>query len=57
LQDGLLWYKKIWLYVPKKRFRDVFLNECHDGPLASHGGYRDLSLGLATNTRAWKGVG
>jgi len=57
LQDGLLWYKKFWLYVPKERFRDVLLKECHDGPLAGHGGYHDLSLGLATNARAWKGVG
>jgi hypothetical protein len=38
LQNGLLWYKKNWLYVPKGRLKDVFLKECHDGPLASHGG-------------------
>jgi hypothetical protein len=38
LQNGLLWYKQNRLYVPKGSFRDVFLNECHDGPLAGYGG-------------------
>jgi hypothetical protein len=38
LQNGLLWYKQIRLYVSKGRLRDVLLQECHDGPLASHGG-------------------
>jgi hypothetical protein len=38
LQNGLLWYKKNRLYVPKGRLRDVLLKECHDGPLAGHGG-------------------
>jgi hypothetical protein len=38
LQNGLLWYKQNRLYVPKKKMRDVLLKECHDGPLAGHGG-------------------
>jgi hypothetical protein len=38
LQNGLLWYKQNRLYVPEGRLRDVFLKECHDGPLAGHGG-------------------
>jgi hypothetical protein len=33
-----LWYKQNWLYVPKGRLKDVLLKECHDGPLARHGG-------------------
>jgi hypothetical protein len=37
-RDGLLWYKQNWHYVPKGKFRDVFLKECHVGPLAGHGG-------------------
>jgi hypothetical protein len=38
LRNGLLWYKQNQLYVPKGRLRDVLLKECHDGPLAGHGG-------------------
>ncbi len=38
LRNGLLWYKQNQLYVPKGRLRDVFLKECHDGPLTGHGG-------------------
>jgi hypothetical protein len=38
LRNGLLWYKQNRLYVPKRRLRDVLLKECHDGPLAGHGG-------------------
>jgi hypothetical protein len=38
LRNGLLWYKQNRLYVPKGRLRDVFLKECHDGPIAGHGG-------------------
>ncbi len=38
LQDGLLWYKKNWLYVLEGRLRNVFLKECHDGPFTGHGG-------------------
>jgi hypothetical protein len=37
-RNRLLWYKQNWLYVPKGRFRDVLLKECHDGPLVGHGG-------------------
>ncbi len=37
-RNGLLWYKQNWLYVPKRRLKDVFLKECHDGPLVGHGG-------------------
>jgi len=38
LQNGLLWYKQKRFYVPKGRIRELLLKECHDGPLASHGG-------------------
>jgi hypothetical protein len=38
LRNGLLWYKQNWLYVPEGRLKEVLLKECHDGPLASHGG-------------------
>jgi hypothetical protein len=38
LRNGLLWYKQNRLYVPKGKIRDTFLKECHDGPLAGHGG-------------------
>jgi hypothetical protein len=31
-------YKKTRLYVPEGKLRDTFLKECHDGPLAGHGG-------------------
>jgi len=40
LRDGLLWYKQNWLYVPKRKLRDVLLKECHDGPLVNHGGVK-----------------
>jgi len=40
LRDGLLWYKQNRLYVPEGRLNDVLLKECHDGPLAGHGGAR-----------------
>jgi hypothetical protein len=38
LQNGLLWYKQNRFYVLEGRLKDVLLKECHDGPLASHGG-------------------
>ncbi len=38
LWNGLLWYKQNRLYVPKMMLRDLLLKECHDGPLAGHGG-------------------
>jgi len=38
LQNGLLWYKQKRLYVPEGRVRESLLKECHDGPLAGHGG-------------------
>jgi len=38
LQNGLLWYKQKQLYVPEGKMRDTILKECHDGPLAGHGG-------------------
>jgi hypothetical protein len=38
LRNGLLWYKQNRLYVPEGRIRDTLLKECHDGPLAGHGG-------------------
>jgi hypothetical protein len=40
LQNGLLWYKQSWLYVPEGRIKDVLLKECHDGPLVGHGGVK-----------------
>jgi len=33
-----LWYKQNRLYVPEGKIRDTLLKECHDGPLAGHGG-------------------
>jgi hypothetical protein len=38
LRNGLLWYKQNRLYVPEGKIRDTILKECHDGPLAGHGG-------------------
>ncbi len=38
LRNGLLWYKQNRLYVPEGKIRDTILRECHDGPLAGHGG-------------------
>jgi len=38
LRNGLLWYKQNRLYVSEGKMRDTFLKECHDGPLAGHGG-------------------
>jgi hypothetical protein len=38
LRNGLLCYKQNRLYVLEKRLKDVLLKECHDGPLAGHGG-------------------
>ncbi len=38
LQNGLLRYKQKRLYVPEGKMRDTILKECHDGPLAGHGG-------------------
>jgi len=38
LQNGVLWYKQKWLYVPKRKVRELLLKECHDGPLVGHGG-------------------
>jgi hypothetical protein len=38
LQNGLLWYNQNWLYVSKRKLRDVLLKECHDGSLVGHVG-------------------
>jgi len=38
LRNGLVWYKQNRLYVPEGKMRDIILKECHDGPLAGHGG-------------------
>jgi hypothetical protein len=38
LRNGLLWYKQNRLYVPEGKMKDTLLKECHDGPLAGHGG-------------------
>jgi len=38
LQNGLLCYKQRRLYVLKRRVKELLLKECHDGPLAGHGG-------------------
>jgi len=40
LRNGLLWYKQNRFYVPKGKFKDVLLKECHDGPLVGHGGMK-----------------
>ncbi len=37
LQNGLLWYKQNWFYVPKRRLREVLLKECHDELFTGHG--------------------
>ncbi len=37
LWGGLLWCKQNQLYVPKGKFKDIFLKECHDGSLMGHG--------------------
>ncbi len=51
LRNGLLWHKQNWLYVPKRRFRDVLLKECHDGPLAGHCGVkRTITYSLKSPT-------
>jgi hypothetical protein len=47
-----LWYKKNWLNVPKRRFRDVLFEECYDGPLAGHGGAK-CTITLLKNTYYW----
>jgi hypothetical protein len=38
LRNGLLWYKQNPLYVSERKLRDTLLKECHDEPLAGHGG-------------------
>jgi len=43
LQNGLLWYKEKRLYVPEGQMRDTILKECHDGPLAGHGGAKRIT--------------
>jgi hypothetical protein len=40
LQNGLLWYKQNWLYVPRGRLKDVLLKEYHDGTLTGHNGMK-----------------
>ncbi len=44
LQNGLLWYKQKQLYVPEGKWRDTLLKECHDGPLAGHGGAKRTTI-------------
>jgi hypothetical protein len=46
LQNGLLWYKQNQFYVLEGRLRDVLLKECHDGPLAGHGGAKHITTFL-----------
>ncbi len=46
LRNGLLWYKQNRLYVSKGGLRDVLLKECHDGPLAGHGGAKHTTTFL-----------
>jgi hypothetical protein len=46
LQNGLLWYKQNRLYVPEGNMKDTFLKECHDGPLAGHGGVKHTTTFL-----------
>jgi hypothetical protein len=38
LKNGLFWSKQNELCVPEGKIRDTLLKECHDGPLAGHGG-------------------
>jgi hypothetical protein len=52
LGDGLLWYKQNQLYVPKRKLKDVFLKECHDGSLAGHGGAK-LTITFFKKTYYW----
>jgi hypothetical protein len=46
LRNGLLWYKQNRLYVPEGKKRDTLLKECHDGPLAGHGGAKHTTTFL-----------
>jgi len=46
LQNGLLWYKQRQFYVPEGRVRELLLKECHDGPLAGHGGVKCTTMFL-----------
>jgi len=46
LQNGLLCYKQKRLYVPERRVKELLLKECHDGPLASHGGAKHTTTFL-----------
>jgi hypothetical protein len=46
LRNGLLWYKQNRLYVLERRLKEVLLKECHDGPLASHGGVKGTTTFL-----------
>jgi hypothetical protein len=43
LRNGLLWYKQNRLYVLEGKMRDTLLKECHDGPLAGHGGAKRIT--------------
>ncbi len=38
LGNGLLWYKQNRFYELEGKLRDTLLKECHDEPLAGHGG-------------------
>jgi hypothetical protein len=46
LQNGLLWYKQNRFYVSEGKLRDAILKECHDGPLAGHGGAKRTTTAL-----------
>ncbi len=46
LQNGLLWYKQNRLYVLEGKIKDIILKECHDGPLAGHGGAKRTKMFL-----------
>jgi hypothetical protein len=46
LKNGLLWYKQNRLYVLERKIRDTLLKECHDGPLAGHGGAKHTTAFL-----------
>jgi len=46
LRNGLLWYKQNLLYVLEGKMRDTILKECHNGPLAGHGGAKHTTTFL-----------
>ncbi len=50
LRNGLLWYKKNRVCVLEGKMRNTILKECHDGPLAGHGGAKRTTTFLKSPT-------